>query len=164
MLIRVYSTHVVLLQLVGLLLGCGAKSPTPQSDSTNGTATPDPHDVPITEADVQMPAGYAAAIPRIRAYRDTIRTESQGATPANAHRALDELNIVLGKLPTLARDSGVPKERWETINTTARELRNLFNQVHSAIDAGRKPDYAALANPIENGITRLAESAPAASN
>lgn len=164
MLIREYSTHVVLLLLVGLLLGCGGKVPTSQSDSQGVGSALDPHDVPITEADVQMPAGYAAAIPRICAYRDTIRTESQGATPANAHRALDELNIVLGKLPTLARDSGVPKERWETINTTARELRNLFNQVHSAIDAGRKPDYAALANPIENGITRLAESAPAASN
>ena len=162
--IRSFLSQIVPVMCLGLLLGCGGKSPTPQSDSTNGAAAPNPHDVPITEADVQMPASYAEAIPRIESYRDTIRTESQGATPAKAHRALDELDIVLNKLPTLARDGGVPKERWEAINTGARELRNLFNQVHSAIDEGRKPDYAAVAEPIEKAIRRLAEFAPSGGN
>jgi len=164
MLIHWSLPRVVLLLLVGLLWGCGGQGPTSQSDSQGAGSALDPHDVPITEADVQMPASYAEAIPRIRAYRDTIRTESQGATPAKAHRALDELDIVLGKLPTLARDNGVPKEHWEAINTGARELRNLFNQVHSAIDAGRTPDYTAVAEPIEKAIARLAEFAPPASN
>jgi len=164
MLIRWRSPRVVVLLFVGMLLGCGDKAPMSRSESPGTASVPDSHDVPITEADVQMPAGYAEAIPRIRAYRDTIRTESQGATPAKAHRALDELDIVLNKLPTLARDSGVPKEHWEAINTGARELRNLFNQVHSAIDERRKPDYAAVAEPIEKGIARLAEFAPAAGN
>jgi hypothetical protein len=164
MLIHWRSPRVVVLLFVGLFLGCGGKSPAPQSDSQGTASVPDPHDVPITEADVQMPASYAEAIPRIKTYRDTIRTESQGATPAKAHRALDELDIVLNKLPTLARDGGVPKEHWEAINTGARELRNLFNQVHSAIDEERKPDYATVADPIEQAIARLAEFAPAAGN
>lgn len=164
MLDRLWLRSAVVVLFVGVTLGCGGSSPTLQSDSRNTKSAPDPHDVPIREADVQMPASYAEAIPRIRAYRDTIRTESQGTTPAKAHRALDELDIVLGKLPTLARDSEVPKESWETINTTARELRNLFNQIHSAIDAGRTPDYAAVAEPIEKAISRLAEIAPPASN
>ena len=141
------------------LVGCGGQPGVPPSSSTDA-ATPDPHDVPITEAAVDLPKTYADAIPRIQAYRDTIRAEAQGTVPAKAHRALDELDIVLDKLPTIARDSGVPKENWETINTTARELRDLFNQVHTAIDDQRTPDYAAVAAPIEQAIERLAGFAP----
>jgi hypothetical protein len=152
---RSFLSQIVPVMCLGLLFGCGGTSPTPQSDSTNAVAEPDPHDVPITEADVQMPASYAEAIPRIKSYRDSIRSESQGATPAKAHRALDELDIVLNKLPALARDSGVPKERWETVNTTSREIRDLFNQVHSAIDEKRKPDYGAVSAAIEAAIGRL---------
>lgn len=154
------SALVVAAFFCGTLVGCGGRTGTPQAGSSADATTPDPHDVPITEADVDMPKTYADAIPRIRTYRDTIRAEAQGTTPAKAHRALDELDIVLGKLPTIARDSGVPKEHWETINTSARELRDLFNQVHAAIDEKRTPDYAAVAEPIEQAIERLARFAP----
>ncbi|MBX9789055.1 MAG: hypothetical protein K2Y37_09090 [Pirellulales bacterium] len=156
------SAMVVAVFSCTALVGCGGQAGTPQAGTSADATIPDPHDVPITEADVQMPTNFADAIPRIWAYRDTIRAEAQGTTPGKAHRALDELDIVLGKLPAIARDSGVPKEHWEAINTTARELRDLFNQVHAAIDDGRTPDYAAVAEPIEQAIDRLASFAPQA--
>jgi hypothetical protein len=112
-------------------------------------------DVAITEADVKIPTTYAEALPQIKGYRDTIRTAIEAGTPGNAHRALDELDIVLNKLPTIAKGSGVPKEQWETINTTARELRDSFNQVHSAIDEKREPDYKAVAEQIDQAIVKL---------
>jgi len=68
---------------------------------------------------------------------------------------LDELDIVLRKLAEIAREHDVPREKWETVNTAARELRNRFNKLHSAIDAGEKPDYAPEAEEIDKGIERL---------
>lgn len=143
--------HICLLSLFAVALGCG-KSEAPK---TPEAAAVDPHDVPITEADVSLPATYAEALPQINGYRDTIRKEIEAGTPSHAHRSLDELDIVLDKLPTIAKDSGVPKEQWETVNTTAQELRRLFNQLHSAIDAHRAPDYTAVAEPIDQAIGKL---------
>lgn len=143
-----------------LLSGCGANEPAPQPAAQSAptvaeSAPSDPDDVPITEADVEMPANYDAALERIKEYRDSIRSAVEGGTASKAHRPLDELDIVLNKLPSIARDSGVPKEKWEAVNTTARELRDSFNQVHSAIDEKREPDYGAVAEPIEQAIKRL---------
>jgi hypothetical protein len=139
-----------------LLVGC-AKTESPQATQSPPS---DPHDVPITEADVKMPASYAEAIPQIKGYRDTIRQAIEAGTPSGAHRSLDELDIVLNKLPSIAKESGVPKEQWEAINTASQELRNSFNQLHSAIDEKREPDYKAVADPIEQAIATLEQVAP----
>jgi hypothetical protein len=139
----------LLLFAVVTLLGCGQAEP-PKSAPAH-----DPDDIPITEADVKMPASYAEALPQIKSYRDTIRSAVEAGTPSKAHRSLDELDIVLDKLPSIAKESGIPKEQWETVNTTAQELRNLFNQVHSAIDEKREPDYKAVAEPIDQAIAKL---------
>lgn len=139
--------HACLFALV-LLAGCG-NSEAPK------TPAQDPDDVPIREADVKMPASYAEAIPRIKGYRDTIRQAIEAGTPAKAHRSLDELDIVLNKLPSIAKESGVPIEQWETINTAAQELRNSFNQLHSAIDEKRAPDYAAVAESIDQSLAKM---------
>ncbi len=142
--------RICLLSLVAITLGCG-KMEVPSA----AAPTTDHDDVAITEADVKMPPTYADALPQLKGYRDTIRTAIEAGTPGKAHRSLDELDIVLNKLPSIAKDSGVPKEQWETINTTARELRDLFNQLHSAIDAKLKPDYQAVAEPIDQAIAKL---------
>ena len=139
--------RMCLLSLFAFTLGCR------KTEAPKAAANPD--DVAITEADVKMPASYADALPQIQSYRDTIRTAIEAGTPGKAHRSLDELDIVLDKLPSIAKDSGVPIEQWETINTAARDLRNLFNQVHSAIDEMREPDYKAVAEPIDQAIAKL---------
>jgi hypothetical protein len=136
-----------LLALV-LMLGCG------KTDAPKAPAH-DPDDVPITEADIKMPAGYAEAVPQIKSYRDTIRGAIEANTPSKAHRSLDELDIVLNKLPSIAKDSGIPKEQWETINMASQELRNSFNQLHSAIDEKREPNYKAVAESIAQAIAKL---------
>ena len=144
--------------LLGLLVGFGCeakKQPDkPAAEIEKGTGH-DPHDVPITEADVQMPTSYGEAVDRIAGYRDTIRAAIEAGTPTKAHRSLDELDIVLRKLAEIAREHDVPRDQWETVNTTARELRNRFNKLHSAIDAGEKPDYAQDADQISKEIDRL---------
>lgn len=140
--------RICLLSLLAFALGCG-KTETPKAAETEND------DVAITEADVKLPATYADALPQIKGYRDTIRAAIEAGTPGKAHRALDELDIVLDKLPEIAKRSGVPAEKWEAINTSARELRDLFNQVHSAIDAKREPDYKAVAEPIDQSIAKL---------
>src|SRR5438128_1222343 len=135
-----------------LLLGCRGAESGPSADVTTSAPEHDPDDVPITEADVKMPASYAEAIPRLKIYREVIRSSVEAGTPHKAHRPLDELDIVLNKLAPIARDSGIPKDYWETVNVTARELRHLFDKIHSAIDDGRTPDYAAIATDIDQAI------------
>jgi hypothetical protein len=136
------------LLLAGQLLGCGG-SESPEAE------TADHEEAVVTEADVKMPATYAAALPQIKAYRDAIRKAVDGGKPHDAHRPLDELDIVLQKLAPIAKSSGIAIEHWETINLTARELRSLFNQIHAAIDENRPADYQGVAKPIDEAIARL---------
>ena len=150
------SLPAVLLALMAVLPGCGQAEQTGQVDSVEKPADPaDHHDVPITEADVKMPANYQEAVARVKSYRDAIREGVSGSEPAVAHRPLDELDIVLRKLPTIARDSGVKEEQLETVNLAARQLRDSFNQVHAAIDERRSPDYASVEESIEKSIQQL---------
>jgi len=157
-------TTIALLPLAGLLFstGCNSSSETAvQSDPHAGTAAPahDPDDVPLTDAEkeaLQQGIGsYANALLEIKSYRNTIRDGVNAGDPAKAHRPLDELDVVLEYLPTVARDSNVPRTQWETVNTSAQQLRDLFNQVHTQIDAGEEPDYQAVAAGIDAAIARL---------
>ena len=155
-----------------LLIGCGQDAdedpqPTggqtpPASGGSNDHA--DPHDVPLTEAEIAQlkadTADYEAAIERIRQYQQTIKRETTGGDAAHAHRALDNLDVVLERLPEAAQESGVPRDRWQEVNETAQKLRDLFNEVHARIDAGEAPDYAAVDDEVEQGIQTLAAIEP----
>ena len=154
---------LLLSSLVGF--GCEAKTQPEKAPAEieKGTGH-DPHDVPITEADVEMPKSYGEAVDRIAGYRDAIRAAIDAGTPTKAHRSLDELDIILRKLAEIAREHNVPRDQWETVNTSARELRNRFNKLHSAIDAGEKPDYVQEAEEINKGIERLKSVTEAVQN
>lgn len=151
---------------VSLLAGCGRSEPSPparpgSSAADSAKAPHDPNDVPITEADVKKPSDFSDAVARIKSYRGTIRDEIAAGRPNKAHRSLDELDIVLNWLPGIARDSGIPKAKWEELNTTAQEIRDLFNKVHSNIDAKKDPDYASVSAEIDKAIGRLDSVGPA---
>ena len=108
------------------------------------------------------PKDFAEAVARIKGYRDSIRADVTAGRPTKAHRALDELDIVLNWLPAIARDGGVPKDRWEEVNTTAQRVQELFNKVHGQIDAKQTPDYAAIAGEVDKALAQL-EAIPARS-
>jgi hypothetical protein len=150
------------LPAIVLLGGCRQSDDSAQNSSPAAPAPADHHDVPITKADVEMPANYADAVVRINEYRDAIQTGAGGENPHLAHRPLDELDIVLRELPAMARDSGVPAEKLEAVNLAARELRSLFNQVHAAIDESRPPNYSAVAEKVDAAIGRLEAVLPTA--
>lgn len=137
-------------------LGCGKSTAPPATPHSEA----DPQEEAITEADFDFPENYAAAITQIKGYRGAIQAAVDQGQPANAHRPLDELDIVLDKLPSIAKASKIPIEQWETINLTARELRNLFNQVHAAIDEHRPPDFQDVAQPINEAIAKLEQVKP----
>ena len=144
-----------------VLVGCSQPE---QSDGAGGSAQTnggdhaeefDPHDVVITEDDVERPADFKDALARIKKYRTDIETAAGGDTPGLAHRPLDELDYVLQWLPTIAKNSEVPKEHWKTINTAAGELRELFEKVHLNIDNKVDPDFASVQEPIDAKICEL---------
>jgi FAD/FMN-containing dehydrogenase len=135
-------------------LGCGCNDA--GSNSQTKPATPaDPDDVPITEADVPVPASYAEAVERLVGYRDAIRQAVESGHLSEAHRPLDETNIAIERLPAVARASGVPRRQWEQVVTASEDLGEALDEIHTEIDAGRKPDYAAHAKAIDNALTRL---------
>lgn len=163
----ILSAYVASFTIAAFLAGCGETNPQPPAPPSSPAAVPgvnatppaDSDDVPIKEADVKRPANFPDALTRIKGYRDTIRDEIAAGRPTKAHRALDELDIVLNWLPEVARDSSVPKEQWETVNTTAQQIRELFNKVHSKIDAKQDPDYSAVSKDIDQSIKQLDEVA-----
>jgi hypothetical protein len=139
------------------LIGCGSNDdarPTGQVKS-EAAATPDPDDVPITEADVPVPAGYPEAVERLCGYRDAIRQAVESGHLGKAHRPLDETNIAIERLPSVARADGVPRRLWEEVVAAGEDLGEALDEIHTEIDAGRKPDYAAHAEAIDKALARL---------
>jgi outer membrane murein-binding lipoprotein Lpp len=153
--------------------GCGDTKKKEVSKSTEKTtkngekAAVDPHDVPMTEAEIEKLKGevksYDTAVTRIKSYRDTIRDKIAADKPTEAHRSLDELDLILGWLPESAKDSGVPRENWEEVSTSAQTLRDSFNELHTAIDANKDPDYSAVSNTIDAAVAKL-EAVPKGTN
>lgn len=147
--------HLTIVIALGSIAGCQPVA----SSATNGTAPVehlDPDDVPITEADVKMPTNYAAAVGRVTEFRDAIRGAIASGHHSRAHRPLDEADIVLRRLPEIARDSGVPRRYWEQIVIAAEDLNELWGEIHSAIDAHQTPDYSSLQVAIDDALMRLA--------
>jgi len=157
----------------GFVLGCGdtktdktAPDKTGEKTKTGGkTAEGDPEDKPLTDAEKQaLKAGikdYKDALAQIKAYRDTIRKETTEGKPSHAHRSLDELTLVLEWLPDFAKSSGVPAAKLEDVTKSAQKLSDAFDKVHQKIDAGEKPDYAAVSGTIEAEIKTLDSMAAA---
>ena len=154
---------------LGLMAGCGRQGQTggdqdathPDSGCQHAEGV-DPHDVPITEEQKQQlrkeTAKFADAVARIKKFRDAVQEETKGGLPANpfaAHQALDRADLVVQWLPKIARDSGVPKENWETIATAANELREAFDKVHQNIDDKADPDFASVQQKMDAKIAEL---------
>ncbi|HEV3005369.1 MAG TPA: hypothetical protein VGX78_12965, partial [Pirellulales bacterium] len=72
-----------------------------------------------------------------------------------AHRPLDETNIAIERLPAIARSDRVPRRQWEEVVSAGEDLGEALDEIHTQIDAGRKPDYAAHAEAIDNALARL---------
>ena len=121
-----------------------------------------PHDAPLTEQQkTQLQEDtkqFSAAVAKIKEFRDATEAETKDGIPDNpytAHQALDQVDLVLQWLPQIGRDSGIAKEHWEQINTTASDLRTLFEKVHQNIDDQKDPDFAAVAAEIDQQLARL---------
>lgn len=165
MLMRTFSFPAFAIVAIGLIVGCGRTEQadtkaTMSREQDESSDAYDPHDMPLTAEEIaqlkEETAQYEDAIEHIQQYQRTIQQETTQGKPAKGHRALDNLDVVLERLPAAARDSGVPREKWQEVNETAQKLRDLFNQVHANIDAGTDPNYDAVAAEIEQGIETLA--------
>ena len=115
------------------------------------------HDAPLTKADVKLPATYTDLVSRVKGYRDEIKASIEAGKPASAHRAFEELNIVLDETMNLAK-SAVQDERLAAVNEARQTIRNAFLEIHQIIDAKEKLDYAAKEPAIEAAITTLEQS------
>ncbi len=147
---------VALVACAALTTGCGPVAPTASEVVAPPATEAGEEDVPITEADVKMPAGYAEAVERIDGYCQTVRKAIEDDHPHRAHRALDELDIVLNRLPEIARDGGVPKKHWEQVVVAGEEIRDLLNEIHAAIHENRAADYSAVADRVNAALASLA--------
>ncbi len=147
-----------------LVAGCGqsdTESSGEQDFDVTAAAAHDSDDVHITADDVERPKNYAAAVDRIKAYRNTIRDEIAAGRPSKAHRPLDEASYVLEWLPEIVQESGIAKEHWEQINVSAQTIRESFDQVHARIDNQQEPEFQAIGADVQQAIGAL-EAAMAA--
>ncbi len=151
---------------LSILVGCNPPAEEPAgggaAPATDGEDDYNPHDVPITEEQKtelrEQTAQFADAVAKIKELRNTVQQETAAGIPVNpyeAHQALDKVDLVLQWLPEIARNSGVPKVHWEAVNTSANELRTLFERVHQNIDNKQNPDFAAVAGQIDQEIASL---------
>jgi hypothetical protein len=165
---QVTTFAIVSLLATTMFAGCSKTSePASQTEAPGGNTavTHDPDDIPLTDEEIetlkQGITGYADALSKIKSYRNIIRDAIAAGDPPKAHRSLDELDIVLEHMPTVARDNNIPKSQWETVNTSAQQVRDLFNKLHAQIDGGEKVDYEAVADDIDSSLARLEGAQPA---
>jgi hypothetical protein len=173
----VFMLLCVAVTSLGILNGCGQQSEEPTGEAEahanhghfHGDEV-DPHDVPLTEEQKrqmrEQTAKFADAVAKIAQLRAAVEQETNGGLPDNpleAHQALDKVDLVVQWLPEIARESGVAKEHWETVNTAANELRELFDEVHQSIDNKADPDFPSIQEQMDAKIGELktiAESSP----
>lgn len=145
------------------LIGCSPSAPvvapTPADpDHGHAQGQDHSHDVPITKADVKIPATFAELVVRIETYRDQIEAAIEAGKPETGHRALDELDIVLEETMTLAQAS-VKEEQLAEVNEARQKIKNAFLELHQSIDAKEKPDYASKQPAIQGAIEKLKQFA-----
>ena len=158
--------QLIALACLAFLVGCGQPKPVDDNAATNKPTNAThsehslSHDVPLTEDEIKKlyedTASWTAAVEHIQKFRDTIKTETTGGTPAKAHRALDLLDHVLKRLPEIAQNSNVPKDARKFIGESSEKLRDAFNSVHANIDDGKAPDYESVAAEIDAAVEALA--------
>jgi hypothetical protein len=146
-------------------LGCGPAAEAPgdhKSDHEHGHnhdhADGQDPDHGADEADAHdhaMPTDYRQAIAQIQAATERIGKAIKSGDFEAAHEPLDAVDPIIGQLMPIAKQSGVPRKEWETINVARRELRAEFDKLHASIDAGERPDYAAAQGAIEERLKRL---------
>ncbi|MFV2069874.1 MAG: hypothetical protein ACC645_23155 [Pirellulales bacterium] len=154
---------------LGLMIGCGQQGQTDGDKDATGPGSGgrqadavDPHDMPITEEQEQQlrkeTAKFAVAVAKVKELRDAVERETRDGIPENpfgAHQALDKADLVMQWLPEIARDSGIAKKHWETVNTAANELREAFDKVHLNIDNKVDPDFASVKQQMDARIGEL---------
>ena len=121
------------------------------------------HDAPITKADVKMPVTFKELVSLIEQCDKEIEAAVGAGKPASAHRALDELDIVLDETMTLAQKA-VPEDQLGVVNESRQAIRNAFLEIHQSIDAKEKPDYEANREAIKSAISKLKQSAAPSSS
>ena len=152
----------VTLVSLGFVVGCGEQDAAQPDSGGRQAEGVDPHDVPLTEEQKEQlreeAAKFADAVTKVKELRDAVERETQDGIPEDpfeAHQALDKADIVVQWLPEIARDSGVAKEHWETVNTAANELREAFDKVHQNIDNKVDPDFASVQQQMDARIAEL---------
>jgi len=156
------SCVVFSLLLCGFFVSGCNKPDVPSGEASQAATAPvadEAHPPPITAEDVERPASFRDAIPRIIGYRDSIRGFIDAGEPHSTHVPLDELDFVLSWLPELAQADNLPKNFWEPINTTAQEIRELFNKVHARLDAEEEANYGEVSEDVDRAISRLQQIA-----
>jgi len=164
------------LLLVAGMIGCNQSKPDAADKGGKGgkgkekAAAADkgdynPHDVPITDEQKaelkKQTAKYADAVAKVKEFRNAAEEETKHGIPQNpykAHQALDKVDLLLQWLPGIARSSGIPAEKLETVTTTANQLRTLFEGVHQNIDNKKDPNFAGVAAEIDKQIAALEEA------
>lgn len=147
---------LIFIVLTSFAIGCS--QPAPPATTSHGDGHAHVHDVPITKADVKMPANFAELVSRVEQYRDQIKAAIDSGKPEEGHRALDELDIVLAETMSLAEKS-VPEDQLAAVNEARQSIRNAFLEIHQDIDAKEKPDYAGKEQAIETAIISLKQIA-----
>jgi chaperonin cofactor prefoldin len=153
--------------LIVTICGCDRNSPQTVQTPETHKATAHLHDHKhghgqqthahdgITEADMELPADYAAVVKRLREYDSRIKSAIEQGKPDEARRPLDEAEIVLEHIGKIARDSNLPRSDWEMISTARRALRESFEALQDQIEAREVPDYKAVEHTIDRALNEI---------
>ena len=164
------ALFAILTLAVGAFAGCNSKpaSAPPAEEQHEGEghdhdkgAAHDDHGDPdhehahLTEADIELPKDFSAAVARIKTCNGNVREALKQGKAHDAHKPADELVILAGKLMPLARDGGAPKARWKEINLLAKELESQLDKLHTAVDSDKATGNEAILTAIDTTITEL---------
>ncbi len=106
-------------------------------------------------ATVEVPATYGEAVAKIESLKKGMGTLIEKGELAKVHVEAEKIGKVAEKLPELAKKQGESAADLKEVELAAKELKDLFDPIDKAADAGKKEETKAVFAKYDAPIARL---------
>jgi hypothetical protein len=138
------------------LAGCGADDQKKEEiQGSNGDAVAHAEGDQDDHQDPDAPQTYAEGVAALKESYQTIQDAFAAGDAEKAHGPLHEVGDLLTALPKLAQSAGMNQEQVQSVEEASNAMFEAYGQVDSAMHHGEEPDYAAVADTLDQHMATL---------
>ena len=104
------------------------------------------------------PKDFGSGVAALQQYHATVRDSLEAGQIAKADEALHAAGNLLEVLPGLAEDAGLDSQTAASVRSAAEKMFVAYGQVDRAIHADEVPDYAAVADQLDQALAEITQA------